>query len=127
MAVELIKNATQYGVQKATVKQQTTGNNEMTKAVQEQKSANDQALKELIKDTKSDDQGIKSAVNQANSKMRQSKTSCEFTYHEQTKQISIKIIDDETKEVIREIPSEDSIRMVEKMLELAGILVDERR
>lgn len=70
---------------------------------------------------------VKNAVETANSSLKLSHTSARFKYHEATKQVSIKIIDDETQEVIKEIPPEKSIEMVEKMLELTGILVDEKR
>ncbi len=68
---------------------------------------------------------IESAVTQANSRLR--KTGCQFSYHEETKRVSIKVVDKETKEVIREIPPEETLDMIEKMWELAGILVDEKR
>ena len=73
------------------------------------------------------EQQIKSAIAQANSKMRSHRTRCEFSYHEETKRVSIKVVDKETQEVIREIPPEETLEMVQKMWELAGILVDERR
>ena len=50
-----------------------------------------------------------------------------FKYHEKINRVSIKIVDTKTDEVIREIPPEETMKMVEKMLEQAGILVDERR
>ena len=55
------------------------------------------------------------------------RTKCEFSYHEETKRVSIKVIDEDTKEVIREIPPEETLDMVQRVWELAGILVDERR
>lgn len=71
---------------------------------------------------------LKNAIQQANSKIKHSgRRNCEFTYHEESNRISIKVYDAETKEVIREIPPEETLVMVEKMYELAGILVDERR
>jgi flagellar protein FlaG len=39
----------------------------------------------------------------------------------------VKVIDNETQEVIQEIPPEKILDMVAKMWEVAGILVDERR
>ena len=54
-------------------------------------------------------------------------TKCEFSYHEPTGRISIKVMDKETDEVIREIPPEETLEMVEKMWELAGLIVDEHR
>ena len=71
---------------------------------------------------------IKAAISHANAKIRHSgKTNCEFSYNEEIRRISIKIFDSETKEVIREIPAEETLEMVEKVMELAGVLVDERR
>lgn len=70
---------------------------------------------------------VKNAIDTANDSLKTSRTSARFKYHETTKQVSIKIIDDVTQEVIKEIPPEKSIEMVEKMLELSGILVDEKR
>jgi len=54
---------------------------------------------------------------------------CRFEYsiHEGTKEIMVKVINKETQEVIREIPPEKILDMVAKMWELVGILVDERR
>jgi flagellar protein FlaG len=68
---------------------------------------------------------IKDAISKANSKMRL--TRCEFAYHEETKRISIKVIDKDTDKVIREIPPEETLEMLQKMWEMAGLLVDERR
>ncbi len=70
---------------------------------------------------------IKSAVDHANQTMRHAKTKCEFSYHEETKRVSIKVIDEETEEVIREIPPEEALEMLSKMWELAGLMVDEKR
>jgi flagellar protein FlaG len=73
------------------------------------------------------EQQIKNAISQANNKMKSHRTKCEFSYHEETKRVSIKVVDKETQEVIREIPPEETLEMVQKMWELAGMLVDERR
>ncbi len=71
---------------------------------------------------------IKQAVRDANNKMKMMhRTRCEFSYHEETKRVSIKVYDEDTREVIREIPPEETLQMIEKMWELAGILVDEKR
>lgn len=70
---------------------------------------------------------IQVAIEHVKRASQMSRTRCEFSYHEATKRVSIKVLDDETNEVIKEIPPEKSLEMVEKMWELAGILVDERR
>jgi len=54
-------------------------------------------------------------------------TVAEFGFYENTNKVIIKIKDKNTNEVIKEIPSEKSIEIFEKALELAGILVDEKR
>jgi flagellar protein FlaG len=54
-------------------------------------------------------------------------TRCEYSYHKETKRVSIKVIDKNTDKVIREIPPEKSLDMLQKMWEMAGILVDEKR
>ena len=54
-------------------------------------------------------------------------TQLEFSIHEGTKEIMVKVINTDTKEVVREIPAEKILDMVAKIWELAGIIVDERR
>lgn len=68
---------------------------------------------------------IDDAVKSANRKMMH--TRCEYSYHKKTNRVSIKVLDADTQEVIREIPPEKSLDMLQKMWELAGILVDEKR
>ncbi|NMB08646.1 MAG: flagellar protein FlaG [Tissierellia bacterium] len=50
----------------------------------------------------------------------------EFSIHEKTKQIMVKIIDVTNDEVIREIPPEKILDLVAAIWEISGILVDER-
>lgn len=69
---------------------------------------------------------IKSALEQANQQAKLTKTSCEFAYDDKTNRISITVKDKDTDEVIREIPGEETLKMISKMWELAGILVDEK-
>ena len=79
-------------------------------------------------DEKEAEARIKSAVAHANDKVKHTgRTNCEFSYNEEIKRIAIKVFDSETKEVIREIPAEETLEMLEQMYELTGILVDERR
>lgn len=68
---------------------------------------------------------IDDAVKNANRRME--RTRCEYSYHKETNRVSIKVFDADTDEVIREIPPEKSLDMLQKMWEMAGILIDERR
>ena len=70
---------------------------------------------------------VKEAIDEINKKIRPTNTQCEFKYHEKTNRISITVRDRGTDEVIREIPPEKTLDMIAKSLELAGILVDEKR
>ena len=70
---------------------------------------------------------VENAIKDINSKIKPTHTECQFSYHEKTKRISIKVMDQDTGEVIREIPPEKTLDMIAKSLELAGILVDEKR
>lgn len=70
---------------------------------------------------------VENAIRDINAKIRPTHTECQFSYHEATKRISIKVLDQESGEVIREIPPEKTLDMIAKSLELAGILVDEKR
>lgn len=71
---------------------------------------------------------IKNAIDQANEKVKNiGMRQLAFSYNESTKRISIKVYDALTKEVIREIPPEKTEEMLERIYDLAGILVDEKR
>lgn len=70
---------------------------------------------------------IMDAISKANSKLKEHRTRCEFSYHDDTNRVSIKVIDRNTDKVIKEIPPEDTLKVLEKIWELAGILVDEKR
>lgn len=68
---------------------------------------------------------IKKAVEQLNKNMSHSEAV--FGIHEETNRVTIKIVDKDTKEVIKELPPEKTLDMIAKAWELAGILVDEKR
>lgn len=52
----------------------------------------------------------------------------EFSYdiHEKTNRITVKIKDSETGDILKEIPSEESLDLAAKIKEMAGLLVDEK-
>ena len=66
-------------------------------------------------------------VKEANKALVAAQRELEFSVHEKTKDIIVRVIDAETKEVIREIPPEKILDLVANILEMAGLLVDERR
>ena len=69
---------------------------------------------------------IKKAVEKLNKNIM-SHSEAVFGIHEATNRITIKIIDKDTKKVIKELPPEKTLDMIAKVWEMAGILVDEKR
>ena len=68
---------------------------------------------------------MKDALSKLNAQI--ANTHCAYSYDEDTRRISIKVYDDETDELIREIPPEKSLEALKKMWEIAGIMIDEKR
>lgn len=89
---------------------ETTGQNGNGKTVEQQSASNN---------------NIRKAVEELNKKMVNSEAI--FGIHEATKRLTIKIVDKDTKEVIREFPPEKTLDMIAKVWELAGVMVDEKR
>ncbi len=68
---------------------------------------------------------IKKAVEEINKNMFDSEAI--FGIHEATNRVTIKIVDKETKELIKEYPPEKTLDMIAKVWEMAGLMVDEKR
>ena len=68
--------------------------------------------------------GMKRAVEEINRKAKSSEVI--FVIHDATNRVTIKVVDKGTKEVIREFPPEETLDMIAKVWELAGIMIDER-
>ncbi|SDB23349.1 flagellar protein FlaG [Eubacterium oxidoreducens] len=69
-------------------------------------------------------ESIKSAVDTIN---KASNTEAIFGIHDKTNRVTIKIVDKESKEVIKELPPEKTLDMIAKVWEMAGLFVDEKR
>lgn len=53
-------------------------------------------------------------------------TTLEVSVHEKTRQIMVKVLNKDNGELIREIPPEKTLDLVANMMEIAGILIDEK-
>ena len=91
---------------------------------QDSRSGQEGGQKGAAEQQASSDQ-VKKAVEKLNKNMSNSEAI--FGIHDATNRVTIKIVDKETKEVLKEIPPEKSLDMIAKAWELAGILVDEKR
>lgn len=68
---------------------------------------------------------VKKAVESIN--RSQAHTEAIFGIHEGTNRVTIKIVDKESKKVIKEYPPEKTLDMIQKLWEMAGLMVDEKR
>lgn len=68
---------------------------------------------------------IRKAVEQMNKNLANSEAV--FGIHEGTNRVMIKIVNKDTKEVIKELPPEKTLDMIARVWDMAGILVDEKR
>ena len=75
--------------------------------------------------TKAENDAIKRVVDNINKNMANGEAV--FGIHEGTNRVTIKIVDKDTKKVIKELPPEKTLDMIAKVWEMAGILVDEKR
>ena len=78
--------------------------------------------KENTKDVSAEQ--IKKTLAELNKKMMN--TACQYGIHEGTGRVTIKIVDKDTRDVIKEIPAEETLELIAKAWELAGIMVDKR-
>lgn len=75
--------------------------------------------------TEAENEAIKKMVDNINKNMKNGEAV--FGIHEGTNRVTIKIVDKDTKKVIKELPPERTLDMIAKVWEMAGILVDEKR
>lgn len=80
-----------------------------------------------LQDIKNNDRAILKAVEKANKELELDERRLEFSIHDKTKQIIVKVIDTKDDKIIREIPSEKILDMVATLCEAAGLFVDEKR
>ncbi len=72
------------------------------------------------------EKSILSTIENVNKKMLTVNKEIRILVHDETKRIYMKVVDKETNKVIKEYPPEEFLDMFAKMLELTGLLVDER-
>lgn len=123
--------------QEAAVKQQTVVKQELVQgSVAKSEKKSDQKAsseKQIISEDEKNvvDSGeqskknsVKRAVEEVNRKAKSSELI--FGIHDATNRVTIKVVDKGTREVIREFPPEETLDMIAKVWELAGIMIDER-
>lgn len=69
---------------------------------------------------------IETVVNSLNDFLQPTHTSLKFQLHDKLNEYYVTIVDDETKEVVKEIPSKKLLDMHAAMAEYLGLLVDKK-
>ena len=67
---------------------------------------------------------LKKAVDEINKNAKSSEVV--FGLHDATNRVTIKIVDKDTKKVLKEYPPEKTLDMIAKVWEMAGLMVDEK-
>ncbi len=87
-----------------------------------QDTSGEQAQKVLQKEEPSAEE-IKQNLDAINTQLRSMNISIQFTIDGTTNDVVVKIVDDDTGKVIRQIPPDDVLRIREHLKEMSGLLV----
>jgi len=77
--------------------------------------------------TKQNKEKVNEVIESMNAFIQPSHTSLKFELHEKLNDYYVQVIDDDTKEVVREIPSKKVLDMYAAMKEYMGLIIDEKR
>ena len=91
------------------------------KAPQNSNSEQEEAEEKQVQATSS----LKEAISKINS--ARGNAEAVFGIHEGTNRVTNKMVDKQTRKVIKEFPAEETLDLIAKAWELAGIMVDEKR
>ena len=69
-------------------------------------------------------ESLRKAVDEINKNAKNSEVV--FGVHDATNRVTIKIVDRDTKKVLKEYPPEKTLDMIAKVWEMAGLMVDEK-
>lgn len=94
----------------------------ITESTQQKKSDSSESES---KDREPSNETIKKAIADINK--RANGTEAVFGFHDKTNRVTIKLVDKESKETIKEFPAEETLDLIAKAWELAGLTVDEKR
>lgn len=79
------------------------------------------------KATRESAEEVRQVVEKLNREVAPLRERVSFSYHEKAHTIVMKVHDPQTGEIVREIPSRDSIKLLEHIREYLGLFVDESR
>ncbi len=138
MAIEAIKTGVTYQGSTAQTESKSSVSNTAAVSAAEQTEQNGTGSSPAVADETAKHDGkveqeekqttgskqIRKAIDEINKKAVNSEAI--FGIHDKTNRVMIKIIDKDTKKVIREYPPEKTLDMIAKVWEMAGLMVDEK-
>ena len=127
---EIAQHEASGGTQNVEFKVEAADNSNATNSGEQSGPQNFAEGQSRLEATEEQIQADNAKVKKAISEMTQNaKSSAEavFGIHEKTNRVTIKIVDKDTKEVIKELPPEKTLDMIARVWEMAGLLVDEKR
>ncbi len=77
-------------------------------------------------DEKFSEEKINKVIEQANQSLAELNTKLSFTIHEQTKEVMVKVLDADSGEIIKEIPSQKTLDRLAAVLEDIGWIIDRK-
>lgn len=77
-----------------------------------------------IKKQREQNQKVREVAQQLNKAMEASNTKLTFVVDQESKKAIVKVVDAETNQVIRQIPSEEAVLVAKKISRMMGILYD---
>ena len=93
-------------------------------AVQQSDAAKDQKAADKQKTNKLDEKSVSQMTKELNKLMSSINCDLEFQYHKEVNVMSVKMVDKNTQEVIKEYPPEDMIKGMIKAREWIGAFLD---
>lgn len=118
MRVDGIRAVTEMSIQRSEVKK--TAREEKVQPVERVEQRPKEEQQQYTKEQ------LQSAVESANKTFEQHNRHFQISMHDKLNVVMVKVIDTSTDEVIREIPPKKLLDMVANMLEVAGLLMDDR-
>lgn len=103
-----------------------TGSNGGTDSTKENKNPKSVPAKDA-KEARIPERVVSDALDKANKVIASNNRRFEYSIHKKTHEIMIKVINTDTNEVVREIPPEKILDLIANLMQLAGLVVDERR
>jgi len=95
-------------------------------AAPSEKGGNIKDVKKHVTQNFASEEQVKSAVSDLNKTLKMLNVSRQFEVDKEIDKIIVKILDSEKKEVIRQIPSEEVVKLSKNVREMIGLLFDSK-